>query len=146
MLFPPGREGRWAAGSDDSRLLTELIDEISRNFSIDMDRIYLTGVADGGTAVWNLAAEYPDRWAAIVPVSSSPSPDLAARIAHLACWCFHGEYDPTIQNARATIKTLTDAGGHPRFTEVPGMGYDIWNQAYLNKELYTWLAEQRRQP
>jgi predicted esterase len=143
VLFPLGRQGTWAQGSDDSRLVTELVDEVCKNSNIDPNRIYLTGFAAGGTGVWNLAAEHPDRWAAIVPVSGSPGRDSAARVAHLPCWCFQGQYGG-IEAARDMIKALEVAGGKPRFTEVRGRGHDIWNQAYLNKDLYGWLAEQRR--
>jgi pimeloyl-ACP methyl ester carboxylesterase len=143
VLFPVARQGSWAPGSDDSRLVIELVDEVCKKFSVDRDRIYLTGFAAGGTGVWNLAAEYPDRWAAIVPVSGTPSPDLAARVAHLPCWCFQGEYGG-IEAVRGMMKAVGDAGGKPRCTEVRGRGSDIWNQAYLNKELYAWLAGQRR--
>jgi pimeloyl-ACP methyl ester carboxylesterase len=143
VLFPLPRSASWTPGSDDSRLVTELVDEVCKSFSVDADRIYLTGVGDGGTGVWNLAAEYPDRWAAIVPVSSSPNPAIAARVAHLPCWCFEGEYSG-IKLARGMIKALEEASGKPRLTEVRGMGHTIWNQAYLDKELYSWLADQRR--
>jgi hypothetical protein len=142
VLFPAGNQGRWSVGSDNSRLVIELVDETCKRFSIDPDRIYLTGLAGNGAAVWNFAAEYPDRWAAIVTLTAFRGSVPASRVAHIPCWCFHRDSD-SIENARATMKQLEDAGGRPRFTEVP-LGATVWNQAYLNKELYKWLGQQRR--
>jgi poly(3-hydroxybutyrate) depolymerase len=144
VLFPHGPEGKWARGSDESRLVIELVDETCKKLKIDTDRMYLTGISSGGTGVWNVAADYPAQWAAVVPISSSPTPDLAPLVADLPCWCFHGKYDTAIVKSRAMIKAVEDAGGRPRFTEVPGMVHDVWNQAYLNQELYQWFNEHRR--
>ncbi|WP_255460149.1 MULTISPECIES: PHB depolymerase family esterase [unclassified Flavobacterium] len=47
----------------------ELILKIQKENKIDPDRIYVTGLSSGGWAAWNLALSYPDKFAAIVPIS-----------------------------------------------------------------------------
>ena len=46
-----------------------LIDQIVEGYSIDTTRIYLTGKSMGGYGTWQIAHEYPYRFAAIVPIA-----------------------------------------------------------------------------
>jgi hypothetical protein len=140
VLFVDGES--WEAGSDESRLAMELVDHACVQYSVDPERVALTGLSEQG--VWNLAAAYPERWSAIVPLSAFRGSVPAARVAQIPCWCFHGEAN-AIERARAQIEALQDAGGRPRLTEVPAIGATVWNQAFLNRDLYQWLAQQRRE-
>jgi predicted peptidase len=142
VLFPGGKQGKWDPGSDESAVVVELVDEVCRRFSVDEDRVLLTGLANGGRGVWNLAGEYPDRWAAIVPLTALRGSVPAVRVASIPCWCFHSELNG-LEQGRTEMKALEQAGGKPRLTEVSAGG-TIWNQTYLNKELYGWLTGQRR--
>jgi hypothetical protein len=40
------------------------------------------------------------------------------------------------------IKALEAAGGHPKYTEYPGVAHNSWEKAYDTPELYRWLLEQ----
>ena len=39
-----------------------------RRFSIDVDRVYLTGHGIGGDAAWDIAIAHPDLWAGVIPI------------------------------------------------------------------------------
>ena len=39
-----------------------------RRFSIDTDRVFLSGHSMGGTAAWDLAVSHPDLWAGVIPI------------------------------------------------------------------------------
>jgi predicted peptidase len=45
--------------SDPMRLLMQLLDEVPREFSIDPQRVYLTGISLGGMGTWELLARRP---------------------------------------------------------------------------------------
>jgi pimeloyl-ACP methyl ester carboxylesterase len=49
------------------RVLAALRDAL-RRFSIDTDRVYLAGHADGGTAAWDIAGAHPDLWAGLIVI------------------------------------------------------------------------------
>ena len=71
----------------------EVLEAVQREYQIDPKRIYLTDLSSGGTGVWEMAARFPDRWAAIVPDSSLGDPGLAPSIKDIPCWCFHDSHD-----------------------------------------------------
>lgn len=69
----------WNAGSccdfamrenvDDVEFISELIDRLIETYRIDAKRIYVTGMSNGGMLAYRLAAEIPEKIAAIAPVS-----------------------------------------------------------------------------
>lgn len=49
-------------------VLISLLDEIEKDYNVDLSREYLTGLSMGGYGTWQLATVYPDRFAAFVPI------------------------------------------------------------------------------
>jgi predicted peptidase len=145
-VFPQSAEQTWDAASADGQRVMAILDEICREFTIDPDRVYLTGMSMGGGGVWSLAATYPERWGSIAPVCGYGDPAWAGRFADIPCWCFHGALDNVIpvEQSRAMIRALREAGGQPRYTEYPDVRHDSWKPAYANDELYEWFLRQRR--
>jgi len=139
-VFPQAKQ-TWQAGSPDSERAVAILDEVLRDYKADKKRVYLTGLSMGGFGTWSLAAKYPDRWAAIVPICGGGDTKAAAKIKDIPCWCFHGDADPAVNvdRSRAMIKALKDAGAEPKYTEYPGVGHNSWDKAYATKELYDWL-------
>ncbi|MDA7950465.1 MAG: tetratricopeptide repeat protein [Pirellulaceae bacterium] len=41
-----------------------------RYFSIDTDRVYLSGHSAGGTAAWDIGMAHPDLWAGVIPIGA----------------------------------------------------------------------------
>ncbi len=41
-----------------------------RRFSIDTDRVYLSGYSMGGDAAWDIGLAHPDLWAGVIPISA----------------------------------------------------------------------------
>jgi predicted peptidase len=107
--------------------------------------MYLTGLSMGGFGTWSLAAQYPDRWAAIVPICGGGNPADADKIKHIPCWCFHGDADKAVkvERSREMIEALKKAGGQPRYDEYPGVGHNSWDRAYGTADLYQWLLMQQ---
>ena len=42
------------------------------------------------------------------------------------------------------IEAIKAAGGHPKYTEYPGVGHDSWTQTYADDAFHDWLFAQRR--
>jgi predicted peptidase len=145
VVFPQSEKDTWAANSDDAKRAIDILTEVQKEYKTDSKRVYLTGLSMGGFGTWALAAKYPDKWAAIVPICGGGNPRDAEKIKNIPCWCFHGDADPTVpvENSRRMIKALKDAGGDPKYDELPGVKHDAWTTAYGKKELYEWLLMQK---
>ncbi len=143
-VFPQSQRGSWEAGYSDANRAIAIIDQVQANFNIDSACLHLTGIGMGGYGTWSLAFRYPERWASIVPIAGGGRPSLAGTIKDIPCWCFHGENDEVIsvEESRAMIRALREAGGHPRYTEYPGVGHNCWDLAYGQDELYEWMLGQ----
>ncbi len=129
-------------------VLNALLDEMVENYDVDADRIYLTGLSMGGFGSWRLAAEHPERFAAIIPICGGGLERWAPAMAHLPIWVFHGAKDVSVRPARSEqmVVALREYGSNVRLTVYPDVGHNSWNRAYETAELYEWMLKQRRVP
>ena len=141
VCSPQCPAGEWWSAQQ----LRRLLDEVAAEYPVDADRVYLTGLSMGGYGVWELAAEYPQRFAAIVPICGAGSPQDADRLKSIPAWIFHGQQDPVVPFQRSVemAEALKKAGGAVKFTPDPKAGHDSWTAAYGNPELYDWLLQQK---
>jgi len=145
VVFPQSQKRTWKADSDDSKRALEILELVQKEYKTDPKRVYLTGLSMGGYGTWALAAKYPDRWAAIVPICGGGDPADADKIKNIPCWCFHGDADKAVlvERSRDMIAALKKAGGEPKFTEYPGVPHNSWDKAYATPELWDWLLKQQ---
>jgi predicted peptidase len=143
VIFPQcSAKGTWKAGGPDADRALGILDEVEKTYKIDRKRIYLTGLSLGGFGTWSLAAEYPTRWAAIVPICGGGNPETASKIKDIPCWCFCGDKDGLLQTTRGMVEAVKKAGGTPRYSEFPYVGHNSWDSAYVTPELVPWLLKQ----
>ncbi|HJT78539.1 MAG TPA: prolyl oligopeptidase family serine peptidase [Gemmataceae bacterium] len=145
-VFPQSQKRTWRADSADAKRALAILEEVQKQYRTDPKRVYLTGLSMGGYGTWSLAAKYPDRWAAIAPICGGGDPKQADRMKDIPCWCFHGGADPVVpvRLAHDMMKALWDAGGHPNYTEYPGVGHNSWDKAYATDDLYEWFLHCER--
>ena len=65
------QECDWCSCHDDVGFIEELLDSLEGSFCVDLDRIYATGMSNGGMMVQRLGCDLPDRFAAIAPVGGT---------------------------------------------------------------------------
>jgi predicted esterase len=127
--------------------LQPFIEDVVRQYRIDPDRVYLTGLSMGGYGTWDLAVRSPGFFAAIVPLCGGGNPAQAYQLRDLPVWAFHGALDTTVPVARTRemIDAIRQAGGEPLVTIYPDLGHDVWTVTYADEALYTWLFAQNRE-
>jgi predicted peptidase len=128
-------------------------DQSAAEFSADPKRIYLIGVSMGGYGAWHLAAEHPKKFAAVVPIcGGSPRTTgdrwtpLAEKVGSTPIWAFHGSEDRVVppSESRKMVEALRKVeGNRVRYTEVEGVGHNVWLNAAANPELLPWLLAQK---
>ncbi len=128
--------------------LTALVDDIEKNYKVDKDRIYLTGLSMGGFGTWALAAYTPQRFAALMPICGGGEPLSALALRKVPIWVFHGAKDPVVPLKRSEdmVAALERFKGNVKFTVYPDALHDSWTETYDNPEVWKWLLEQKRSP
>ncbi len=131
---------------DGARVALEIVGALCREFAIDERRIYVTGQSMGGAGTWHMTAQRPKLFAAAVPCCGSHTSEDASQSISTPLWDFHGEADKTVSVAlsRDRIAAMRNAGGHPLYTEYAGVDHNVWEWAYTEPNLVSWVFEQRR--
>ncbi len=125
----------------------QLLDSVMAHHRVDPKRIYLSGLSRGGSAAWDLAVQYPDRFAALAVVCGmAPVPYASWIDRDLPIWVFHGTEDRSIpfSESENMVAALREMGYDVTFTVYEGVGHDSWIQAYQTEGLYDWMMAQSR--
>jgi predicted peptidase len=130
--------------TEDERL-SQLVDHAVSTYSIDPERIYVTGHSMGGRGTWLLAFKHPEKFAAIVPMSDAPPDNVWARqVAKVPAWVFHGtkdDFEP-FERTREFVEALKKLGAEVKFTALPERDHFILD-TYENREIYDWLLQHK---
>ncbi|MBS1659580.1 MAG: T9SS type A sorting domain-containing protein [Bacteroidetes bacterium] len=159
MLIP--QSDNWASWID----VDSMINYAERNYKVDVNRIYLTGLSMGGSPVWDYPASsvaHAQRVAAILPVAGAyglyqSGPQNIAS-GHLPVFATHNLNDPTVSsdltiNNVALVNNSTNPAPNPKARDsiFNVSGHDAWTTTYnpnINMidgmNVYEWLLTNQR--
>lgn len=114
------------------------------DYTIDRNRVYLTGLSMGGFGTWLYGARHMDLFAAMIPVSGGGRVEDAHELARVPIWAFHGAEDHLVspKQTRQMVEAVRNAGGTVRLTEFPDTKHECWDQVYGDPEVMEWLLQQ----
>ena len=124
--------------------IQDVIADIESQLKIDKKRIYLTGLSMGGRGTFIVAAELPDLFAAIMPLSPHHTPysylNLASKVSHLPIFLHHSTNDKTskFSIAEKMSEELKKLNANIIF-DVGEFGHSGWNKIYKNPDNINWL-------
>lgn len=134
--------------SEPIRMVLGLLDSLRKDLPIDGNRIYVTGMAQGGFGVWDIITRRPELFAAAVPVSGGGDDSKAAQLKGIQIRAYHGEKDYVVKPVWSSrmVEAVQKAGGTAQFTLVAGMGYeDLWRKVFDdNPATLKWLFVQSK--
>ncbi len=142
VISPQCRTGRqW-----ESNQLLALLDHLEQHFSVDPDRVYISGQSMGGYGTWTLAAVAPERFAAAIPVCGGGNLEDAKRLVNLPIWAFHGAMDEVVplERSQQMVDAIEKLGGNATLTIYPDKGHGICDLTFSRDDLYQWLLAQHR--
>jgi len=128
-------------------LLKELLDEMSKRFSVNPRQVFVTGHSMGAYGTWALAASDPERFAAAAPICGGGDVNQADRLAKVPIWAFHGGKDETIppKASQEMVDAIQALGGNAKLTIYPDEGHNSTSRlVYHEGQLYEWLLTQHR--
>ena len=128
----------------------QLVEEIQTLLAVDPNRIYLIGESAGGNGVWEIGVQYPDQFAALVPVAGYygwpfEEPDNICDLEDVPVWAFHGAEDDVVPLSaeQDLVDALEDCGSDSvRITVFPDTGHDLDAYEIFSTEFTDWLLEQ----
>jgi predicted peptidase len=171
-LYAPQSTSTWASATLTANIKT-MIDRAIGQLSIDANRLYVTGLSNGGGGTWNMLSRFPDTFAAGVPICGiAPSSDfVASRLIDQHIAAFHARNDPVVSYtvSRSVVPSILSAAHRPLpaypsprdttstflyegdqidlyYLEFPTGGHGIWPVVYGEPQLYDWLFDQSLVP
>jgi dienelactone hydrolase len=172
-IEPHGRGNTQYLGMGDSDVV-RAIAEAKRLFSVDEDRVYLTGDSMGGWGTWNVASRHPDLFAAIAPVFGGSDyhsvmseedlaklslPDrfvnekqsswaMADGLLNTPILVLHGDADQAVnvENSRWAARLLQRWGYDVRYHEFPGRIHEALESQNNGNASIEWFLSHRRDP
>lgn len=125
-------------------LTVQLLEKIEKELPIDSTKIYLTGLSMGGYGTWDLAARFPKKFAAIVPICGGADEKTAHSLKAMPIWVFHGALDQTVKTKRSQtmVEAIKKTGNKDiYYTEYAKIQHASWKPAYEDERMWKWLFE-----
>ena len=139
VLSPKSLGPTWAVDNPDPDVLsiTSMLSTVGSRYAIDPGRILVSGLSDGGTFSYTLAASRPDLFGAVAPVAAVLPPWLDMQKAKaLPFLIIHGGQDfifPVMTARKANTALVENGFAAVTYEELPD-----WGHAYtysINEEM-----------
>ena len=126
--------------------LGALLDEIQKEYPIDVDRVTVTGLSMGGYGTFSMGIAFPGRFAALAPICGGGISWMAGNIGKTPTWIFHGDADGVVPVANSLMMydTIRNFGGNVELTLLHGVDHGSWDFAYERTRLIDWLLAAKR--
>jgi enterochelin esterase-like enzyme len=140
----PARGYRFDSESHNA-VLYALID-VRRRFSVDSDRVFLTGHSMGGHAAWDIGLAHPDLFAGVAPICGSPQffcEPYWPNAEHAALYVVDGEKNGQSPASNTALLERMMANGYDAvYTEFKGRGHENFSDQTL--PLFDWMSRKTR--
>jgi predicted esterase len=114
-----------------------------RRFSVDTDRVFLSGHSIGGDAAWDIGIAHPDIWAGVIPITATADRYIAhywQNAKYVPMYFVGGELDGTSMatNARDLDRYMTKPGYNVTVVEFLGRGHEHFYDEI--QHLFDWMS------
>ncbi len=120
--------------------------EATRRFSIDSDRVFLSGHSLGGDAAWDIALAHPDLWAGLVAISAGAGKYVNHywhNARTLPVYIVAGELDNgTLARNSMDLDRYFAKGFDTTYVEYRGRGHEHFSDEILR--IFAWMAVKQR--
>jgi predicted peptidase len=127
-------------------LVLELLKELSDDYLLDKDRLYVGGLSMGGMGTFELVRRKPKIFAAAFPICGGANAATAKRLKQPAWWIFHGLKDNVVDPVYSKIMAaaIKDQGADVKLTLYPEANHNSWDAAFAEKELMPWMFSKHK--
>lgn len=153
-------------GEDD---LFRVMAQVESDFKVDSERVYLTGVSNGGLAAYEVVLHHPDKWAAVAVLAAlgdirdfsrigrdghAPyetqwidrvsSAERVVNARHMDFLIVYGERDRLDHRSVEKLSfKLRGAGARVRYVIHDDLGHNVWDRTYEDGAIFKWFQRRR---
>jgi poly(3-hydroxybutyrate) depolymerase len=122
-----------------------IVQSVCKEYKVDENRIYITGLSLGGNGTWVQLADNPKLYAAAIPICGWGAGKYDG-FKGVPIWAFHAADDPTVKvnGTDDAVKGVRAVGGNPIYTRYEKGGHGSWVEAYKTQAAIDWLFAQKR--
>jgi phospholipase/carboxylesterase len=148
LVAPTATGPTWALMGEDTDTpnLARILDIVRSRYTIDPNRMLLTGMSDGGTFCYITGLEHASPFTHLAPVAATFHPLMAEladaeRVRGLPIHIVHGQLDWMfpIEVARHARDALSSAGAKVTYREIDDLSHCYPRE--INAELLNWLND-----
>ncbi len=143
IAAPDCPAGQWNNPPSETAVL-ELVKHLKKNYSIDENRVVLTGFSLGGIGTYYLAARHPDLFSAAIPMAADTDRETAKLLKDFPLFVINSTGDKIfpIEQVRETVEMLKESGAQVRFEVIKKIShYQTAAFAEPLKKAVFWLKK-----
>lgn len=124
----------------------KLLDQIIETYTVDKNRVYISGLSMGGFGTYSILTRMPEKVAAAIAICGGVNVDNATQFKNIPLQIFHGAQDEVvpISQSKNLAKKLEALKAPFKYTEYPDLGHEIWNKVYEDPSTLEWLFSQTK--
>jgi predicted peptidase len=124
-----------------------LVKKITKEESVDKNRIYITGLSMGGMGTFEAVYRYPKIFAAAVPICGGGDvPRYDKRVVKVPFRVFHGAIDAVVdvKHSQQMVEKLKSLKANVSYTEYPNVNHNSWDNAFAEPDFMSWMFSKKR--
>lgn len=138
VLAPQNPGGPWNPDK-----VMNVIDWVQKNYSTDLNRMYVIGMSLGGYGTFSVAAKYPERIAAAMAFCGGSNLKDHCGLTKLPLWIIHGTADRAVgvSESQKIVNAMIACGDTSRllFDRMPGINHSDLAKMFYIDLTYDWL-------
>ncbi len=142
-------QGKYKYSAREHAVVLKTLRDACRRFSIDTDRVFLSGHSMGGDAAWDIGLAHPDLWAGIIPIVATADKYISRYHVngryHLPMYFVTGELDGDRmeRNKMDLNRYLRNHGYDTMVVQYLGRGHEHFHDEI--QRIFEWMELHRRE-
>ncbi len=126
--------------------ISAMLDSMGKHARLDVDRVIVDGLSNGGVAAWAYTAVYPQRVTKAAPSAAGTNQSNWANYVHIPIWMCTGGLDtnPSPSYAQSNYDGFRNAGGNIRWTLYPTLGHFVWTQHWAEPDFVPFMNDMHK--
>lgn len=124
----------------------EVLEKIIAELPVDINRIYVHGLSNGGQETWRFTIAYPTLVAAAFPMSAADEGSKTENLLYTPLRQAQGGLDtnPNPAYANSVRDWFVANGGHLEYFYLPTIGHGTWSTMYNRSDFFPWFLAQKK--